>query len=383
MNLNTAKAQLFNPANQVSPSDAAKRVPEHLGVYAVFVKQSQNLPSPFNRYLTDRGHRCLYMGKSSHLYRRMVQYDLNGKGDSTFFCSLGAILDYRPPLGSLIGKTDRNNFRFNQEDKGKIVAWAAEHLVVAWLELSVPQQASFLEKQLIKHIQPLLNIRNNPSKLRELRDLRRVCREIAKGVDLTENPERDQKVEYIRKYLDEICRVLQNLPQADIARTIDVLTQARSEGKRIFVMGNGGSAAMASHFACDLGKGTVQEGKTRFKVISLNDNIPLLTAYANDLGYETVFAEPLASLAEPGDVAMAISSSGNSPNVLRAMDVARERGLTTIGITGFEGGRLKEKVDVCVVAPADSQHPDGMQLVEDAQWVVLHAIFVAIRQGLG
>lgn len=189
-------------------------------------------------------------------------------------------------------------------------------------------------------------------------------------------------MEYIQKYLDEIGQILQNLPQAQIARTIDILTQARIEGKRIFVMGNGGSAAMASHFVCDLGKGTVQEGKARFKIISLNDNVPLLTAYANDFGYETVFAEPLASLAEPGDVAMAISSSGNSLNVLRAMDVARERGLTTIGITGFEGGRLKEKVDVCVIVPTDSQHPDGMQHAEDGQWVALHAIFVAIRQGM-
>jgi D-sedoheptulose 7-phosphate isomerase len=189
-------------------------------------------------------------------------------------------------------------------------------------------------------------------------------------------------VKYIQKYLDEIGRILQNLPQAEIARTIDILTQARTEGRRIFVMGNGGSAAMASHFVCDLGKGTVQEEKQRFRIMSVNDNVPLLTAYANDFGYETVFAEPLASLAEPGDVAIAISSSGNSPNVLRAMDVARERGLTTIGITGFEGGRLKEKVDVCVIVPADSQHPDGMQHAEDGQWIVLHTIFVAIRQGM-
>jgi D-sedoheptulose 7-phosphate isomerase len=189
-------------------------------------------------------------------------------------------------------------------------------------------------------------------------------------------------VEYIKKYLDEIGRIVQNLPQAEIARAIGILIQARAEGRRIFVFGNGGSAAMASHFACDLGKGTVQEGKPRFKVISLNDNVPLLTAYANDFGYDTVFAEPLASLTEPGDIAIAISSSGNSPNVLRAMDVARERGLTTIGITGFEGGRLKEKVDVCVIVPADSRHPDAMQHAEDGQWVVLHTIFVTIRQGM-
>jgi len=184
------------------------------------------------------------------------------------------------------------------------------------------------------------------------------------------------------QYFEETSKILQNMPLAEIAQVIDILKRARTEGRRIFVMGNGGSAAMASHFACDLGKGTVQEGKTRFKVISLNDNTPLLTAYANDCGYDTVFAEPLASLAEPGDVAMAISSSGNSPNVLRAMDVARERGLTTIGITGFEGGRLKEKVDVCVIVPADSRHPDGMQHAEDGQWVVLHAIFAAICYGI-
>ncbi len=194
--------------------------------------------------------------------------------------------------------------------------------------------------------------------------------------------ERKKNVEYIQQYLNETRQVLQNLPLNDINRTIEVLNQARTEGRRIFVMGNGGSAAMASHFACDLGKGTVQEGKTRFKVISLNDNIPLLTAYANDFGYETVFAEPLASLAEPGDVAIAISSSGNSPNVLRAMDVASERGLRTIGITAFEGGKLKTKVDVCVTAPADALHPDGMQHAEDGQWVMLHAIFVAIRHGM-
>jgi D-sedoheptulose 7-phosphate isomerase len=186
----------------------------------------------------------------------------------------------------------------------------------------------------------------------------------------------------IARYLDEVRQTLGDLPQAEIARAVAILTQARAEGKQIFVMGNGGSAAMASHFACDLGKGTVQEGKPRFKVLSLTDNVPLLTAYGNDFGYETVFAEPLASLAAPGDVAIAISSSGNSPNVLRAMDVARERGLTTIGITGYEGGKLRGKVDLCVIVPADAGHPDSMQHVEDGQWVILHTIFVAIRQGM-
>jgi D-sedoheptulose 7-phosphate isomerase len=189
-------------------------------------------------------------------------------------------------------------------------------------------------------------------------------------------------MDYIAEYLNEVIQALRDLPRAEIASAIGILTQARADGKQIFVMGNGGSAAMASHFACDLGKGTVQEGKPRFKILSLNDNAALLTAYANDFGYETVFAEPLASLAESGDVAIAISSSGNSPNILRAMDVAKARGLTTIGITGFEGGKLRNKVDVCVIVPADSQRVDGMQHVEDGQWVTLHTIFVAIRQGM-
>jgi D-sedoheptulose 7-phosphate isomerase len=187
------------------------------------------------------------------------------------------------------------------------------------------------------------------------------------------------QIEFIEKYLDKVSQVLSNLPKAEI---IGILSNAREEGKHVFVMGNGGSASLASHFACDLGKGTVQDGKPHFKVISLNDNVALLTAQANDFGYETIFAASLQSLGEKGDVAIAISSSGNSRNVLNAMDVAREHGLTTIAVTGFEGGRLKAKVDVCVAIPADPDHQDCMQYVEDGQGVVLHAIFAAIRQGL-
>ncbi len=185
-------------------------------------------------------------------------------------------------------------------------------------------------------------------------------------------------MEYIQKYLDEIGRILQNLPQAEIARTIDILTLARTEGRRIFVMGNGGSAAMASHFACDLGKGTVREGKTRFKVISLNDNVPLLTAYANDFGYETVFAEPLASLAEPGDVAIAISSSGNSPNVLRAVQYAKGLGCTTIGVCGYDGGELKPMVDCCFHVKVDD-----MQIADDVHMILAHILMKLLHVGQG
>ncbi|HAL61609.1 MAG TPA: phosphoheptose isomerase [Chloroflexi bacterium] len=180
-------------------------------------------------------------------------------------------------------------------------------------------------------------------------------------------------MENAEAYLRDVSEVLLQLPHDRITDVIAVLEQARAEGRRIFVFGNGGSAATASHFACDLGKGTVQESQPRFKVMALNDNIPLLTAYANDFGYETVFAEPLASLSEPGDVAIGISASGNSANVLRAMDVARERELVTVGLTGFQGGRLKDKVDICIIVPSDS-----MQQIEDAHLVILHAIFLAL-----
>jgi len=180
-------------------------------------------------------------------------------------------------------------------------------------------------------------------------------------------------VEQIQEYLDQMCRTLQNLPQDKIARMIDVLKRARAEGRRIFLFGNGGSAATASHIAVDLIKGTARPGQPRLKVITLNDGIPTLTAYANDFGYETVFAGPLEALAEPGDVAIGISASGNSANVLRAMDVARERGLVTVGLTGFQGGRLKEKVDLCIIVPSES-----MQQIEDAHLVILHAIFLAL-----
>ncbi len=180
-------------------------------------------------------------------------------------------------------------------------------------------------------------------------------------------------MEPIQSYLDQMCQVLQNLPQDEIAHMIEVLDRARHEGRRVFLFGNGGSAATASHIAVDFLKGTAKPDKPRLKVITLNDGIPILTAYANDYGYETVFAGPLEALAEPGDVAIGISTSGNSANVLRAMDVARERGLTTVGLTGFQGGRLKDKVDLCIIVPSES-----MQQIEDAHLVILHAIFLAL-----
>jgi D-sedoheptulose 7-phosphate isomerase len=177
----------------------------------------------------------------------------------------------------------------------------------------------------------------------------------------------------IRRYAAQVCGVLQNLPAEEIARAVDVLDRAWAEGRRVFLFGNGGSAANASHIAVDLVKSAARPGKPGLRAISLCDSIPIITAHANDYGYETVFAGPLEALAEPGDVAFGISGSGNSPNVLRAMEVARDRGLFRIGLTGRDGGALRNLVDLCIIVPAES-----MQQIEDAHLVVLHAIFLAL-----
>ena len=177
----------------------------------------------------------------------------------------------------------------------------------------------------------------------------------------------------IDTYLTSEAEVLRQMPRAPLERASSILRQARSEGRCIFIFGNGGSAATASHFVNDVIKGTLDARKPRMKIICLNDNMATLTAFANDVGYDAVFAEPLVSLANEGDVAIAISGSGNSPNVLRAMVAARERKLTTIGFTGFSGGKLKDLVDVPVIVPSTS-----MQLIEDAHVVLLHAVFMDI-----
>jgi len=174
-------------------------------------------------------------------------------------------------------------------------------------------------------------------------------------------------------YFQKVAAVLPAIPAEPVERIIATLRQARANGQRIFVFGNGGSAANASHIVNDMIKSTIQPGRPRMKLICLSDNVPTLTAYANDVSYDIVYAEPLASLAEPGDVAIALSGSGNSPNVLRAMDVAQEMGLTRVGLTGRDGGKLKDQCDICVIVPSDS-----MQVIEDAHLVILHAVFLAL-----
>jgi len=179
---------------------------------------------------------------------------------------------------------------------------------------------------------------------------------------------------YIQWYLKEVGDILEQLPADQIAQIIHALEQARMERRQIFLIGNGGSAATASHFANDLLKATVADGKPRMKAIALTDNIPIMLAYANDCGYETIFAEQLDALSEPGDLVVAFSGSGRSPNVIRALDLARERGLTTIGVTGRDGGEMQKRCDICLIAPCEP-----MEQIEDVHIVLCHLIYSAIR----
>jgi len=174
-----------------------------------------------------------------------------------------------------------------------------------------------------------------------------------------------------KQYFEELQRVMVSLPKDGIDQIADTLVRAYDAGRTVYLCGNGGSAALASHFACDLGKGTAHcNGGKRFRVLSLTDNLPTLTAWANDSSYEDVFSEQLRNFVQPHDVAFAISGSGNSTNVLNALQVAREAGATTVGISGFHGGAMKSLCDLCVIVPSNN-----MQIIEDLHLAIAHSLF--------
>ena len=170
--------------------------------------------------------------------------------------------------------------------------------------------------------------------------------------------------------------VLTGLPYSQIEQVADELYRAYLEDRRVLLFGNGGSAALASHFACDLGKGTVVPGTAgkRLRALALTDNMPLLTAWANDTCYEQVFAEQMRNFVQSGDIAFGISGSGCSPNVLLALQTAREAGAVNIGLTGFKGGKMRDLCDLCIIIPSDN-----MQIIEDLQLSIAHALFTIIR----
>ncbi len=178
----------------------------------------------------------------------------------------------------------------------------------------------------------------------------------------------------VKKYISSVVDTIQELPVELIEEVVEILQEARVAGKKIFIMGNGGSASTASHFVCDLAKNTRKEGWPHFKVIGLTDNMAILSAYANDEGYENVFSQQLANLIDTGDIVIGISASGNSPNVLRAMELAQKYRATKIGFTGFDGGQLGQMVDINLHIPNDNYGQ-----VEDLHLMLEHIIVHALQ----
>ena len=180
--------------------------------------------------------------------------------------------------------------------------------------------------------------------------------------------------DFINGYLLEITRCLASIDKTKIELIIDVLVDAYKKDRKVFILGNGGSASTASHMACDLGKGTLQRiydnTERRFRVISLTDNVAIMTAFANDLSFDEIFVQQLRNLVDTDDIVIALSGSGNSPNVIKAMEYAKLCGAKTIGILGFKtGGKVGSIVDISIVVDSNHYGP-----IEDIQLVLNHMI---------
>jgi D-sedoheptulose 7-phosphate isomerase len=182
-------------------------------------------------------------------------------------------------------------------------------------------------------------------------------------------------MEQIDTYITVLQQTLDRLPKDLIAQVIDILHDARMNGRQVFIMGNGGSASTASHFVCDLAKNTRKPSLPHYRVIGLTDNMAIFSAYANDEGYENVFAQQLANLITSGDIVIGISASGNSPNVLNAIAEAKKSDAITIAFTGFDGGRLGPMVDINIHVNSDC-----IEHVEDIHLVLEHIIVKTIKE---
>jgi len=182
-------------------------------------------------------------------------------------------------------------------------------------------------------------------------------------------------MDYVKKYLEDLKKNVSLININEIKLAIEILEKARDNKNTIFTMGNGGSASTASHFVNGLCQGATVEGKTRFKAIALTDNIPNMLAYANDIGYEYIFVEQLKNLLEEEDIVIGISGSGNSANVIKGIQYAKNNNATTVGMTGFNGGELKKIVDYSIHIPCNL-----MELVEDIHLSLTHLISSYFRE---
>ncbi len=184
------------------------------------------------------------------------------------------------------------------------------------------------------------------------------------------NPRRD----HIRSYLQTLQNVLNEVPIDEIENVLRIFEEVYERDGTVFICGNGGSAATASHWVCDFSKGTNAPHTRRFKMIGLNDNLPMLTAYANDVDYTQVFAEPLRTYAKAGDAVVLITASGNSPNILEAAKAAREMGVVSLAFVGFGGGKLAALVDHKVLVQCHEYGP-----VEDLHMILDHIVSLHMR----
>jgi D-sedoheptulose 7-phosphate isomerase len=189
----------------------------------------------------------------------------------------------------------------------------------------------------------------------------------------------DRVITTTEDYVREWGELLKSLDLNEINKVIEVLLRAYKNDNSVFIFGNGGSASTASHFACDLGKGTLGDhynlSKKRFKVYSLTDNVATITAYANDLGFEEIFSQQLKNLIKDGDIVIAITGSGNSENVVKAVKLANSHKATTIAFLGFDGGKLASMVDHKIVI-----RNDNYGIIEDAHDMLHHLIYSVLKE---
>ena len=174
---------------------------------------------------------------------------------------------------------------------------------------------------------------------------------------------------YPERYKAELLAAIETIPLGKVSQAIEWFKEARAAGRQIFVCGNGGSASTASHFVCDMMKGASFERPARFRILALTDSLPTITAYANDVSYDAVFVEQLRNFAQPGDLVMCLSGSGNSPNVIGAMEYANSIGCRTIALTGRDGGRLGPMAQLHIQVPVPH-----MGRIEDGHLIVCHMI---------
>jgi len=172
-----------------------------------------------------------------------------------------------------------------------------------------------------------------------------------------------------QKYLSELKEVIDRLPLGKLAEVVDLMLTAYDQNQQIFICGNGGSGSTASHFACDINKGVSLGLEKRFKVICLNDNLPIILAYANDKSHDDIFTEQLKNFLAPKDLVIGISGSGNSRNVIKALQYSNENRANSIALTGFDGGKLAGIAKTSLVVPIDD-----MQKVEDIHLILSHMI---------